>query len=75
MLSGLKKSVKGRRILKFRPLSTEMSEREFEGLKGMGGGTFGREYYEFMKRYGFEWRERPKVRFIDDLEVKYVFER
>lgn len=38
-------------------------------------GSFGMEYYDFMKRRDFRADERPLVRFVDDAELAYVATR
>ena len=38
-------------------------------------GSFGSEYYHFMRKRHFRADERPPVRFVDDVDLAYVATR
>lgn len=64
----------GRRILKERPQVSFTSE-QWEELKELPKGSFGRTYYRQMKRNGISWTTRAPVKFVDNEEDAYILER
>ncbi|VEU19646.1 DEKNAAC100493 [Brettanomyces naardenensis] len=64
----------GRQILKDRPNITSTS-LDLDKLAALPENTFGRTYYEWLKREGCSPDTRVPVRFIDDEELAFVFQR
>ncbi|KAJ1899066.1 Ubiquinone biosynthesis protein [Kickxella alabastrina] len=64
----------GRRILKERPQISFTSE-QWEALAELPEGSFGRTYYDQMRRNGISWATRPPVRFVDNEEDAYMLLR
>ncbi|KAJ2617361.1 Ubiquinone biosynthesis protein [Coemansia sp. RSA 1365] len=64
----------GRRILKERP-EISFTPEQWEALADLPEGSFGRSYYEQMKRNGISWATRPPVHFVDSEEDAYMLLR
>ncbi|KAI9477529.1 Ubiquinone biosynthesis protein [Coemansia sp. RSA 989] len=64
----------GRRILRERP-QISFTHEEWEKLKTLPAGSFGRTYYEQMARNNISWTTRPPVRFVDNEEDAYLLLR
>ncbi|KAJ2722006.1 Ubiquinone biosynthesis protein [Coemansia sp. Benny D115] len=64
----------GRRILKERP-EISFTGAQWEALGNLPEGSFGRTYYEQMRRNGISWATRPPVRFVDNEEDAYMLLR
>ncbi|KAJ2851760.1 Ubiquinone biosynthesis protein [Coemansia brasiliensis] len=64
----------GRRILRERP-QISFTQEEWEQLKTLPEGSFGRSYYEQMARNNISWSTRPPVRFVDHEEDAYLLLR
>ncbi|KAJ2338306.1 Ubiquinone biosynthesis protein [Coemansia sp. RSA 2618] len=67
-------SATGRRILKERP-QIAFTEAEWARLGTLPDGSFGRAYFEQMRRNGISWSTRPPVRFVDSEEDAYMLLR
>ncbi|GAA5942678.1 ubiquinone biosynthesis protein COQ4 [Sporobolomyces koalae] len=64
----------GRTILRERPRITEYSIR-LDHLSQLGPNSFGRKYYEWLKRNKVTPDTRDPVRYIDDPELAYIMQR
>ncbi|KAJ1791734.1 Ubiquinone biosynthesis protein [Coemansia sp. RSA 2167] len=64
----------GVRILKERP-QIGFNEHEWAQLGSLPEGSFGRAYFEQMRRNGITWSSRPPVRFVDNEEDAYMLLR
>ncbi|QPG75049.1 hypothetical protein FOA43_002389 [Brettanomyces nanus] len=64
----------GRQILRDRPNITSET-LNLEKLASYGENTFGRTYYDWLKREKVSPDTRVPVRFIDDEELAFVFQR
>ncbi|KAJ1836621.1 Ubiquinone biosynthesis protein [Coemansia sp. RSA 2711] len=64
----------GRRILKERP-EISFTTAEWNALGKLPEGSFGRAYFDQMRRNGISWATRPPVRFVDNEEDAYMLLR
>ncbi|CEQ43214.1 SPOSA6832_05121 [Sporobolomyces salmonicolor] len=64
----------GRRLLRERPRITEESI-DVESLGKLEEGTFGRAYYEWLRRNKVTPDTRDPVRYVDDPELAYLLQR
>ncbi|KAK4535394.1 hypothetical protein CDCA_CDCA04G1419 [Cyanidium caldarium] len=68
----MRQSDEGGTVLRERP---RIKVHNTKHLAALPENTFGRQYAEFMRRYGFRSDERAEVRFVDDDELAYVIQR
>jgi ubiquinone biosynthesis protein COQ4 len=64
----------GRKVLAMKPRVNEDTV-PLTRLKEFATETLGHQYYQYMASHGFSSDERPLVRFIDDAELAYIFQR
>ncbi|GAA5971002.1 hypothetical protein JCM8115_004769 [Rhodotorula mucilaginosa] len=72
--SAMRSSPSGRAILRERPRITEQSIN-VEQLGQLAPGTFGKAYYDWLRRNKVTPDTRDPVRYIDDPELAYIMQR
>ncbi|KAF0853074.1 mitochondrial ubiquinone biosynthesis Coq4 [Andalucia godoyi] len=66
----------GARILAEKPrISTALPQLNLDELKKVHVGTLGHAYYQFMASHGYSSDDRPVVRFVDNAEHAYIWQR
>lgn len=66
----------GARILSERPrISNDLPHLQFDQLAKLPVGTLGHSYFQFMNSHGYSADERPVVRFVDDPDHAYIWQR
>jgi ubiquinone biosynthesis protein COQ4 len=64
----------GRELLAERP-RIRAQALGMHALAQLPDASFGRTYYAFLQRHGFDPNDRPEVRFVDECELAYVMQR
>ena len=64
----------GRLILKEKP-RLNLDSINFDSFEEYPKNSFGYHYWSFMKKYEFSPNERPKVKYIPDIELAYIMQR
>ena len=74
MKERMMQSESGRRVLAERPrLRTPFFDKSV--VEKCAPNTLGGAYHKFLSTYGYEFDERPKVRYMPDDELAYIYQR